>query len=335
MSTHLPGPGQSTTSRQLVAALLITLGFAGVEAAAGWWAGSLALLSDAGHMVTDATALGLAALATWVARRPPSERHSYGLGRAEVIAALVNAVTILGVVTGIVLEAIRRLRTPAPVAGGAVMAVAALGLVVNTAVAWMLSRGEQTLNTRAALVHVMGDLAGSVAALLAGAIIYFSGWTPVDPLLSMLICALILYSSLQLLREALHVLMEGVPLHLDLSEIGSAIAEARGVLSVHDLHIWTLSSGRIALSAHVVLSDMADWPAMLATLRQLLHDRYYIEHVTLQPESLTYKLHQIRSLADEPGLPAPLRARYRSAGALSGAAPGPARANPNGTHLSH
>jgi cobalt-zinc-cadmium efflux system protein len=294
---HAHAPADAPAGTYLTRALLLTLAFAVVEAAGGWWAGSLALLGDAGHMVTDSTALGLAALAGWVARRPPSERHSYGLGRAEVIAALVNAAVMLALVAGILMAAVQRLRHPTPVAGGAVIGLALLGLLVNLVVAWMLSRGEQTLNTRAAMLHVLGDMAGSLAALLAGLIITVTGWSPADPLLSLLICVLILYSTLRLLREALHVLMEGVPLHLDLGEIGSALATIKGVVSVHDLHIWTLSSGRVALSAHIVLRDMGGWPPLLRQLRELLHDRFEIEHVTLQPEPVTEQVHPLTALA--------------------------------------
>ncbi|RMD71268.1 MAG: cation transporter [Gammaproteobacteria bacterium] len=273
-------------------ALGLTLSFAFIEALGGWWAGSLALISDAGHMVTDATALGLAALAAWIARRPPSPRHSYGLGRAEVLAALLNALFMLALVAGITVAAIRRLQHPQPVMGEAVMAIAALGLAINLAVAWTLSRGEQTLNVRAALLHVLADLWGSVAALLSGAIIYFTGWTPIDPLLSFLICLLILYSSLKLLREAVHVLMEGVPLHIDLAQVGRAMAGVEGVLSVHDLHIWSLSSGKVALSAHVVLDDLSRWPRLLPRLQNLLRERFGIDHVTLQPEPLRPSLRE-------------------------------------------
>jgi cobalt-zinc-cadmium efflux system protein len=165
------------------------------------------------------------------------------------------------------------------------MGVAALGLIVNIIVAWMLSHGEKTLNTRAALLHVLGDLLGSVAALIAGVVIYFTGWTAIDPILSLVICALILFSGFNLLREALHVLMEGVPASLDLPEVGLAMAGAPGVTSVHDLHIWTLSSGTVMLSAHIVIKDMARWQEVLGALKELLHDRYNIEHITLQPES--------------------------------------------------
>ena len=265
-------------------ALLLTLGFAFVEAFGGWWSGSLALLGDAGHMLSDAVALGLAGLATWISRRPPSARHSYGLMRAEVIAALLNGLLMLAVVLGIVVEAIRRIQQPQPVSGLTVIGIASVGLVINVIVALVLSRGEHDMNTRAALLHVMGDLLGSVAALIAGAVIYYTGWTPIDPILSLAICALILYSTLRLLRDALHVLMEGVPGHLDLNSVGNSLARVPGVVSVHDLHIWMLSSGMPALSAHVVLERMTDWTDILEQMRDLLREHYGIEHVTLQPE---------------------------------------------------
>ncbi len=288
MHTHHPAdhhhPQRVTNS--LLVALVLTLVFAVAEALAGWWSGSLALLGDAGHMISDATSLGLAAFAAWVAKRPPSLRHSYGLGRAEVLAAVANALLMFLVVAGIVMAAIARLSSPTPVAGGMVMAVAALGLIVNLIVAWMLHHGEQTLNTRGALLHVMGDLLGSVAALVAGAVIYFTGWMAIDPILSLLICGLILFSSFHLLREALHVLMEGVPVGTDMTEVGRAMASVSGVVSIHDLHIWTLSSGHIALSAHVVMRDMQHWQPTLAALQVLLHDRHDIAHATLQPEQI-------------------------------------------------
>lgn len=268
----------------LMWSFVLTLGFALVEAAGGWWADSLALLGDAGHMISDATALGVAALAAWVARRPPSARHSYGLGRAEVVAAIANSLFMVIVVVAIAVAAVVRLQSPAPVKGGAVIGVALAGLAINLVVAWILNRGERTINTRAALLHVLGDLLGSLAALTAGLVIYFTGWTPIDPLLSLFICALILYSALRLLREALHVIMEGVPPYLDLPEIGWSMAAQQGVLSIHDLHIWTLSSGQVMLSAHVVIADMAQWEETLVALQTLLRERFGIDHMTLQPE---------------------------------------------------
>ena len=276
---HAPRNG-----RGLIWSFALTAGFAIIEGVGGWWAGSLALFGDAGHMISDATALGFAALAAWVARQPPSTRHSYGLGRAEVVAAVVNSLLMVAVVVAIAIAAVIRLQSPTPVAGKTVMGIAFAGLLINICVAWLLSRGEHTLNTRAALMHVMGDLLGSVAALTAGAVIYFTGWTPIDPILSLVICALILYSALRLLREALHVIMEGVPLNLDLREVGQAMATVQGVKSVHDLHIWTLSSGKVILSAHIVIPNMSCWEDALTTLRALIHERFDIDHVTLQPE---------------------------------------------------
>jgi cobalt-zinc-cadmium efflux system protein len=275
----------------LIWALLITLGFAAIEAVAGWWSGSLALLGDAGHMVSDAFALGFAAIAAWIARRPPSERHTYGLGRADVIAAVVNGLFMLAIVIGIAAEAIERFRQPQPVASVAVIGVALLGLAINVGVAMLLHRGEQSINVRGAMLHVIGDLLGSVAALMAGLVILLTGWTPIDPLLSLLICGLIVASSLRLLREALHIIMEGVPGHLDLNVVGEAMAGASDhVLSVHDLHIWNLSSGTVALSAHVLVDDLQCWDELLEQLRRLLDEKFDIEHVTLQPETGTHVL---------------------------------------------
>lgn len=268
----------------LPAALIVTLLYAGVEAGAGWWAGSLALLSDAGHMLTDALALALAATAAWAARRPPTPRLSFGLQRIEILAALGNAGFMLAVILGIAGSAAERLLHPVPVQGLVVTGVALVGLAVNLGVAWLLAHGESTLNTRAALLHVMGDLLGSVAALASGLVIQFTGWTPADPLLSLFICALILFSTLRLAREAVHALLEGVPPGLTLPEVGRRMAAVGGVESVHDLHIWSLSSSHAALSAHVVVRDLEDWPRILAALTELLHQDFEIRHATLQPE---------------------------------------------------
>jgi cobalt-zinc-cadmium efflux system protein len=280
-------------NRALTFALALTLGYSAVEALAGWWAGSLALLSDAGHMLSDAASLGIAAFAAWAARRAPSPRHSYGFGRAEIVAGFVNAALMVAVLVWISVAAVQRLLAPQPVRGEAVAAVALVGLLVNAAVALLLARGGKSMNVRGALLHVMGDLLGSVAALVSGAVIVATGWTPIDPLLSLFICALILFSSLRLLREALHALMEGTPLHLSLDAIGRSVAAVQGVRSVHDLHVWTLSSERIALSAHLVLDDMSDWERVLPAVSAMLAARYRIEHVTLQPEAGTAILRRL------------------------------------------
>jgi cobalt-zinc-cadmium efflux system protein len=277
---------RSDSRRLLTLAVGLTLGYAIVEAVGGWLSGSLALLSDAGHMLTDSTALGLAAAAAWMSRRPPSPRHSYGFGRLETLAALFNALLMILLVTAVSAAAVERLLDPPAVRGGIVTWIALVGLLVNIAAAWLLVGGRENLNVRAALLHVMGDLLGSVAALVSGVVILYTGWTPVDPLLSLFIVLLILFSSLRLLREVVHTLLEGVPMHLDLAEVGHAMAGVEGVISVHDLHIWSLSAETTALSAHVVLRRIDEWEGALRRLRELLTNRYGIEHVTLQPEPL-------------------------------------------------
>lgn len=265
--------------------LLLTAGFALFEAVGGWLTGSLALLGDAGHMLSDSAALGLAWLGAWIARKPASSQHSFGLMRAEVIVAAVNGLLMLVVIAFIVFEAIQRLQTPQPVQGAEVMLIALVGMLVNIAVAWQLHKG-QSINARGAFLHVLGDLLGSAAALAAGAVIYFTGWLAADPILSLFICALILFSTIKLLREALHVLMEGVPPHLDITEVSQAMTTAEQVHQVHSVHIWALSSEITALSAHVVLEDLDDWHDVLENLRRMLHERFGIDHVTLQPESI-------------------------------------------------
>jgi len=282
-SHHAHG-NASRGSRVLLIALVVTLGYAAVEAGGGIAFNSLALLSDAGHMLSDALALGLAAFAAWLGARPAGTRHSYGFARAEVVAAFVNSLALLLVVIFIAVEAVGRLLDPQPVAGLGVMLIAVIGLVVNLGVAFIIGREAHDLNTRAALLHVVGDLVGSVAAITAGAVIYFTGWQPIDPLLSIVIAILILGSTIRLLRDTLHVLMEGVPRGLHMEEVAGALKELEGVRAVHDLHVWTISSGQAALSAHVELDDLARWPAMLENARRMLQGRFGIAHVTLQPE---------------------------------------------------
>lgn len=285
---HAHGHGHShqdnAVGRTLGLALILTLGFSVVEFIAGWRSGSLALLADAGHMLTDGAALGLSALAAWLASWPPSRRHTYGLGKAEVLAALANALTMLAVVAFIGLEAWRRLQTPAQIDGATVGGVAVLGLAINLLVAWILSRGERNLNVRGALLHVMGDALGSLAAIVAGGVIYFTGWTPIDPLLSLMIAGLILSSSVSLLREALHGALDGVPAHIDVDSLGRGLAGVPGVSEVHDLHVWPIGAARLALSAHVRVETFAAWPQTLLALTAVAA-RQGIDHVTFQPES--------------------------------------------------
>jgi cobalt-zinc-cadmium efflux system protein len=221
-------------------------------------------------------------------------QHSYGLGRAEILGAWGSSLLVLFVAIFVIIEAIRRLHHPTPVSGGIVIAVAFLGLIVNIFIAWILSHGEQSLNVRAAILHVMSDLLGSVAALISGAVIYYTHWMPIDPILSIFISVLILISSFRLLRESLLVLMEGVPKHLDIKEVGQDMASLDKIRSVHDLHIWTLSSGVIVLTAHIEIDGFNSWSEILENLRKLLKDKYQIDHVTLQPETFTHVLHHIQ-----------------------------------------
>lgn len=273
--------------RRLLIALGLTWSFAAVEALAGWQGGSLALLADAGHMVTDGAALGLALLATWIAARPPSLRHSYGMGRVELLTALINALSMLAVVLGIGWEAWSRFTAPRPIDGVLVSAVAVVGLAVNLGVAWMLAHGQQNLNVRGAFLHVLGDVLGSVAAIAAGLVVWATGWTPIDPLLSLLIGGLVLASSLRLLRDALHGLLDGVPFAISLEDLGAELAAISGVLEVHDLHVWALSGERVALSAHVRVADMNAWPTVLDALQHEAAE-HGIGHATFQPEVLPW-----------------------------------------------
>ncbi len=279
---HEHGPRSAQSAYRI--ALVVTLAYAFVEAAGGVWAGSLALVSDSGHMFSDALALALASGAAWLAQKPAGFRHSYGWARAEVIGALLNGLLMLGIVVWLVVEAVQRLLHPQPVAAGGVLLIAFVGLVVNAVVAYVLGHSEETLNRRAALLHVLGDLVSSVAALISGAVIYYTGWVTIDPILSLVIGGLILMSTLNLLRETLHVLMEGVPHAVDFKAIGSALATVPGVARVHDLHVWTIASNRVALSAHLEIGRLGEWPRILSDARHLLHERFEIDHVTLQPE---------------------------------------------------
>jgi cobalt-zinc-cadmium efflux system protein len=281
---HHHAHGKNGSQRILLTVLVLTAMFSVIEAVAGWISGSLALLGDAGHMLTDSAALGIGAFAAWLSRKPPSERHSYGLQRAETLGALLNITFMLAIAATVIYEAVERLREPRPVAGLTVIAVAALGLLINSTAARLLHRGEQTLNVKGALLHVIGDLLGSVAALVAGLVIWWTGWTPIDPVLSVFISLLILGSSFKVLADVVLVLMEGVPSHLNLADIDAAMSATAGVHGVHDLHVWSISSNEYALSAHVNLHALTEWHTVLDALNNTLNSRFGLRHTTLQPE---------------------------------------------------
>jgi cobalt-zinc-cadmium efflux system protein len=269
----------------LAVALGLVAAFLGVEVVAGVLADSLALLADAGHMLSDTGSLALALFAAWIAQRPATPERSFGYRRAEILAALANGVALVAVAVWVFVEAGRRLADPETPLGGWMLAVGAVGLAVNVAAAWILSRrGSESLNIRAALRHVLADLAGSLGVVAAGAVVLGTGWTYADPVAGILIGLLVLASSWTILRESVGILLEGAPRGLDAEAIGHAMAAHPGVREVHDLHIWTITSGFPALSAHVLVDAGADCHALRLQLEHTLRDRFALEHTTLQVE---------------------------------------------------
>ena len=276
--------------KSLGVAITLTAGFSVVELLAGLWSGSLALVSDAGHMATDATALLIALFAQVIARRPATSTFSYGFGRAEALAALINGLVLLGLTLWIVVEAIDRFKSPHAIQSTTLMLVAAIGLLVNLLVAWALSKDRHDLNTKAALAHVLGDLLGSLAALGSGLALYLGAPNWVDPALSLLICLLIFRSAWAVSRASLNILMEKVPESIDATQVFSAISAVPDVHHVHNLHIWELAPGQVALTAHLQVSRLEKWPETMEKLLACLHQQG-IDHVTLQPEPLEGSAH--------------------------------------------
>jgi cobalt-zinc-cadmium efflux system protein len=282
---HGLGARAAADRRALGAALALVLGFAGVEAVGGLLADSLALLADAAHMLSDAFSLALALGASWLAGRPATPERTFGYRRAEILAALVNGALLVALAVWIVVEAVRRLGTPPDVAGGAMLAVGAVGLAVNVAAARILWRaGGESLNVRAALRHVLADLLGSVGVLAAAVLVLVAGWDRADPIVSLAIALLVLASAWSVLRDATGILLESAPAGLDVAQLGNAMTTHPGVVGVHDLHVWTITSGFPSLSAHVVVEPGADCHEIRAELESLLRERFELEHTTLQVE---------------------------------------------------
>lgn len=277
-------PLRPESRRRLGLALGITAAVMVAEAIGGWLAGSLALLADAGHMLADAAALGLALFAARVAQRPATAERSFGLLRLEILAALVNGALLLAIAVGIGIEAWRRIQAPPAVDGGLLLAVAGVGLVANLVALAILHRGHQhSLNQRGAYLHVLGDLLGSVGALAAGAIVLGSGWTLADPLISIFIGALVLVSAWRLVKESTDVLLEATPAHIALTDVHDRIVSVPGVDSVHDLHVWTVTSGVVAMSGHLVVRNPTDNQPVLEEVQDRLR-ALGIHHVTVQME---------------------------------------------------
>ena len=272
------------TPRRLTLALVITALVMVVELIGGWLSGSLALLADAAHMLADVAALGLALIAAWIAQRPATPERSFGFMRLEILAALFNGAVLFAIAIGIGVEAWHRLRVPQSVNGPLLLGVAAIGFVANLAAVIVLHRGhEHSLNQRGAYLHVLGDLLGSVGALIAGAIVLTAGWVVADPLISVLIGALVLVSAWRLVKESTDVLLEAAPRHIALSDVHDRIASVPGVESVHDLHLWTVTSGVVAMSGHLVVKNPTDNQPVLEEVQERMQ-ALGINHVTVQLE---------------------------------------------------
>jgi cobalt-zinc-cadmium efflux system protein len=269
--------------RALSVALVLTASYTVVEVVGGVYAGSLALLADAVHMLSDNIALALALVAAWLATKPATPERTYGYKRAEVLAALANGVMLVALAIWIFVEAVMRLRDPGGVLGGWMLAIALLGIVVNVAAGVVLSPARsQSLNVEAAFRHVFADLLGSVGVAVAAVVILATGWVEADPLVSILIGILVLLSTWSIVRDSTAILLESTPRGIDAAVLGQRLASAPGVVEVHDLHVWTITSGFPALSAHVLVSPGEDCHARRRELELLLRDEFAIEHTTLQ-----------------------------------------------------
>lgn len=275
--------------RRVFWALLLTGGFMLAEVVGGILSGSLALLADAGHMLTDAAALGLSLAAFRASRRPETLKHSYGQHRFQVLAAFLNGAALIGIALWIAVEAVERLLAPVPVLGGPMLVVAALGLVVNIVAFALLHGGDrENLNMRGAALHVLGDMLGSVGAMLAAGIIVLTGWTPIDPILSVLVALLVLKSAVSLLSRSWHVLMEGTPDNFDAENFKLELAAAvPGVEDIHHVHMWMLTPAHPLLTLHATIAAEADHDGVLHALQGILAERFEIAHATIQVERVT------------------------------------------------
>jgi len=273
-------------SKTLKFAILLTVTFMAVEWVGGWFANSLALMTDAAHMLSDSAALVFSLLVLWVAKRPATLKSSYGYQRAEILGALLSGLVVWMIAGFLIFEAIQRVSEPQAVKGEVVSLIAVIGLIVNLVVAKLLYSSQKvSLNIKAAYLHVLGDLLGSVGALVSGIVIWFTGWTLIDPILTFFICSIVLYSSWSLIKEAVYVLMEFAPKEIDPNEVQVALEALPAVLEVHDLHIWMVSSKTVALSVHLVAKDHN---SALSNAKELLKEQFKINHTTIQTENPDY-----------------------------------------------
>lgn len=283
--THSHGRAERSR-RRLSAVLMLTALYMLAEAVGGWWTGSLALLADAGHMLADVAALSLALLAVWFGSRPATPSKTFGYYRLEILAAWINGVALVVIALLICYEAYERWSQPPVVKSTPMLLVATGGLLINLTCAWLLhGEHKQDLNMHGAWLHVIGDALGSVGAMIAGALMSIYGWYTADPLVSVLIGLLIVWSSWNLIRESTNVLLEGTPAHINLAAVEGAILQTVGVQDVHDLHVWTITSGREALSAHVIHTVSTSQPELLKELRAKLYEKFGLDHLTIQMET--------------------------------------------------
>ena len=280
------------SQKRLLIVLCLTFGYMLAEVAGGYWSNSLALLSDAGHMFTDVAALALSFFAMRFASRPATPNKTYGFYRLEILAALANGATLIVLSLLICYEAVHRMREPEAVQGGTLVWIACGGLIVNLISAKLLSHDHHhSLNVRGAFLHVLGDLLGSVAAIAAGLLIVWRGWLWADAVFSVVISLLIIYSAWRLVIESVNVLLEGTPSHINPAAVEAALREIAGVQAVHDLHIWTLTSQRHIITAHLVLRDSQANQRVLQEARALLHQQFGLDHATLQLEEAPPLIH--------------------------------------------
>ena len=297
MHVHDSHIAAGSDRRRLLVVLAVSTVYFFAELAAGWITNSLALLSDAVHMMTDIAAICLSLLTLWISTRPATAGKTFGYLRAEILGALLNGLFLWLLVVFIWVEAAQRLRHPEEVGGLGVMAVAVVGIAVNSFSAWMTAEGggsgrRSGMAIRAVFLHVMSDLIGSIGVLIAGALVYFTGWMRADPVVSFVIGALVLYGSWGLVREGVDVLMESVPAHIDLDQLREDLLAVQGTEEIHDLHVWCLTTREVALSAHCVVTSAADQDRVLSDMSHLLRSKFNIHHMTVQLERDSRREHE-------------------------------------------
>lgn len=286
---------RNANKKSLTFALIITAGIMFLELIGGLMTNSLALLSDSGHMLSDVSSLALSLLAMWFAARPPSPRKTYGYYRFEILAALFNGVTLFVVAGFIIWESVERFINPPKVASGSMMMIAAIGLIANLLSAWVLMRGgdvKENVNVRSAYLHVLGDALGSVGAIVAGLFMMAFSWYIADPIISVIVAVLILKSAWGVVVHSVHILMEGSPITIDRDKVKKVLESIPGVVNVHDLHIWTITSGMDTLSCHMLVEEKANTQQVLQQAIQEIEKHFAIQHTTIQVETKEFQHHE-------------------------------------------